>query len=149
MFVAGLRHGVDIDHLAAISDISSSQLDKRRSVVLSTIYASGHAFVLLVPGALAVVAGERVPDTLDSFMGRVIGATLVALGLYVVYSLIRFGREARLRSRWTLVMAGLCRTLSWLRRRPEERVKVEHEHPQMHRGPHDHGHGVAAVGAAT
>ena len=39
-------------------------------------------------------------------MGRVVGITLIALGVYVFVSLIRHGREFRMRSRWMLVFAG-------------------------------------------
>ena len=112
VFLSGLRHGVDLDHLVAITDISSSQVDKRRSVLLSTVYAAGHALVLLVLGLAAVLAGERIPAAFDAFMGRMIGLTLVALGLYVAYSLLRYGRGARLRSRWMLLFAGVRRALA-------------------------------------
>lgn len=66
-------------------------------------------------------------------MGRVIGATLIALGLYVVYSAVRFGRDFRIRSRWMLIFAGVRKTVHWLRRAQTERVEIEH----------DHGHSLA------
>ena len=42
-FLFGFRHGIDWDHIAAITDITSSQDDRRQGVVFGTIYAAGHA----------------------------------------------------------------------------------------------------------
>ena len=139
VFFAGLRHGFDLDHIAAITDITSSQLERRRALVLGTVYAIGHAVVLVVLGGIAIFAGQRIPESLDEVMGRVIGATLIALGIYVVYSLIRFGRDAQLRSRWVLVLAALKRTVAWLRRTPVREVEIEHAHEHPIEG-HHHGY---------
>lgn len=43
----GLRHGSDIDHVAAISDLSATEGGGLRAFRLSTVYAVGHAAVLL------------------------------------------------------------------------------------------------------
>jgi zinc transporter ZupT len=139
IFFAGLRHGFDLDHIAAITDITSSQLDRRRSLVLGTVYALGHALVLLILGGVAVIAGQRIPDSLDTLMGRVIGVTLVILGVYVIYSLVRFGRDAQLRSRWMIVLSALKRTVAWLQRAPIREVEIEHEHEHPIDG-HHHTH---------
>jgi high-affinity nickel-transport protein len=139
VFFAGLRHGFDLDHIAAITDITSSQMDRRRAIVLGTVYAIGHALVLVVLGSLAVIAGQRIPASLDELMGRIIGGTLIVLGIYVVYSLIRFGRDAQLRSRWMLILAGLKRTVAWLRRAPVREVEIEHAHEHPIDG-HHHRH---------
>lgn len=139
VFLSGLRHGIDIDHLAAISDITSSQLDRRRSLFLASLYALGHAFVLMILGVLAVLAGRQIPEALDSLMGRMIGFTLVVLGGYVIYSLIRYGRDFRLRSRWMLVLSGVRRSLLWLkRRRQPEHVEIVHVHDHPEHGHHRH-----------
>ena len=83
-FGLGLRHGVDWDHLAAIGDLTSSGAGRRRSLVLATLYAVGHAVVVVVLGSLAVLAGDYIPATLDSLMGRIVGVTLLLLGGYVL-----------------------------------------------------------------
>ena len=46
----GFRHGIDWDHLAALTDITSSQDAPRRSMVLATLYALGHGVVVFVLG---------------------------------------------------------------------------------------------------
>ena len=137
--LAGFRHGFDIDHLAAIADISSSSPGRRKALWLSTLYATGHAAVLLVLGSVAVVAGERIPSGLDALMSRLIGITLLVLGGYVVYSVARYGRAARLRGRWTLILAGIQRTASWLRKDEPRAIEIEHAHEHDHVDP-DHTH---------
>lgn len=150
VFLSGLRHGIDLDHLAAISDITSSQLDRRRSLFLASLYALGHALVLMILGVLAVVAGRRIPAALDSIMGRMIGFTLVVLGLYVIYSLIRYGRDFRLRSRWMLVLSGVRRSLLWLKgRRQPEHVEIVHVHDHAGDGHHPHDPSVGPAGIET
>jgi high-affinity nickel-transport protein len=116
-FWFGFRHGIDWDHIAAIADITSTQEDRRSSIVLGSLYALGHAAVVMALGILAIAAGDLLPPGIDEVMGRVVGATLVLLGIYVVVSLIRHGRDFRLRSRWMLVFAGARRAARWVRRR--------------------------------
>ena len=127
----GLRHGIDWDHIAAIADIAGSQESPRRSLALSTLYVLGHASVVFVLGVVAIVFAERLPTSVDGVMERVVGVTLLALGAYVFYGLVRHGRDFRLRSRWMLVFAGI-RHLARRWRRPQQAVVVVahgHEHP--------------------
>ncbi len=134
----GLRHGIDWDHIAAIADLSSTAESRRKGIFLSTLYALGHAVVVMVLGGLAIVFGASLPEGVDVWMGRVVGATLVALGAWVLIELVRKGRDFRLRSRWILVLGG---TFSGLRRvkeaRAARRVSIKHDHPHDHVAPHD------------
>jgi cytochrome c biogenesis protein CcdA len=116
-FWFGFRHGIDWDHIAAITDITSSQEERRTGVVFATLYALGHALVVLALGILAVVAGDRLPSNVDAIMGRVVGVTLLVLGVYVLASLVKHGRDFRLRSRWMLVFAGVRKGARWVRDR--------------------------------
>src|SRR5437867_12748806 len=90
-FWLGFRHGIDWDHIAAITDITSSQEDRRQSMLFGTLYALGHAVVVFVIGAAAILAGENLPPSVDNVMTRIVGVTLLILGVYVVVSLIRHG----------------------------------------------------------
>jgi hypothetical protein len=116
-FWFGFRHGMDFDHIAAITDITSSVGERRRAMFFGTLYALGHALVVLVLGIVAILLGERLPAGIDEFMGRVVGVTLIFLGIYVVVSLVRHGRDFRLRSRWMLIFAGIRRGVRWARER--------------------------------
>lgn len=114
-FWFGFRHGIDWDHIAAITDITSSQEDRRRSIWYGTLYVLGHAAVVLVLGVLAILAGDRLPESVDDVMGRVVGVTLILLGVYVFVSLVQHGRDFRLRSRWMLLFTGIRRGARWVR----------------------------------
>lgn len=138
-FAFGFRHGFDWDHIAAITDITSSQPAVRTGMRFATLYAAGHAVVVFVIGLLAIVAGERLPDSIDEAMGRVVGATLLILGVYVLYALIRYRGDFRLRSRWMLVFSGARRFYRWARgllAGPSQ--PTTHDHPHVAGGPMAH-----------
>jgi len=156
----GFRHGFDWDHLAAITDVTSTTAtadaaesdheavhesavalehahghggiaereahetrpdgsshphpqqpprfltEQRRALLLGSLYAFGHAFVVAILGTLALLFGAVLPDWVDRVMGPVVGATLLFLGIWVFVSLYQYwrhGHEFRLRSRWMLV----------------------------------------------
>ena len=99
----GLRHGVDWDHIAAISDITSTQERSKTALWLGTVYALGHATVVGILGLLAVLLDLRLPDSVDALMEPVVGLTLLLLGGYVIYSLWERGADFQWRSRWLLL----------------------------------------------
>ena len=99
----GLRHGIDWDHIAAITDITGSQDSTRRSLWLGTVYALGHATIITVLGLVAIAVGVFLPKWIDGVMERVVGLTLLALGIYVIYSLAKDGQNFKMRSRWMLI----------------------------------------------
>ena len=164
----GIRHGIDWDHIAAITDITSTTAaagiaeaahtdqhltvpghvhghggshevrahdagpggatlspslavrppmgrtrffaGQAEAIRLGTLYALGHGSVVIALGLAALAFGALLPDWLDPIMGRVVGFTLVALGLWVMYSIYRYargGEKFRLRSRWMLVFDGI------------------------------------------
>jgi hypothetical protein len=166
-FFLGIRHGIDWDHIAAITDITSTTASARvaeaahteqhhaiaghshahggavevrahdagpgaatlapamtgrgatpresvlagqsEAIRLGTLYALGHGLVVVALGLAALSLGALLPDWLDPIMGRIVGLTLLALGLWVMYSIYRYARAGerfRLRSRWMLVFDG-------------------------------------------
>ena len=177
----GIRHGIDWDHIAAITDITSttaaagaaeaahehqhrtvtgahhahggrSELrahdlgpgaatlapptpavgrmrigaDQLEAIRLGTLYAVGHGVVVIALGILALSLGTLLPAWIDPIMGRLVGATLVLLGAWVLYSVYRYargGEQFRLRSRWMLVFDGV--RYGW--RRLQARIHG-HEH---------------------
>jgi len=134
----GMRHGVDWDHIAAITDLTATQESPRRGVLLGTIYALGHGLVVLAIGAVAIVAGQNLPDSVDALFGRIVGWTLILLGVYVAYTLISQRGEFRMQSRWMLLIRGVRRLVARFR----SRATVEHEHAHA---AHDHHYGDPAA----
>src|SRR5436190_13472214 len=149
----GFRHGIDWDHLAALSDITASQDHPRRSMALATLYALGHALVVFVLGILAILLSAELPGWVDGTMQRVVGATLLVLGAYVVVSLARHGRDFRMRSRWMLIFAAARRGTQWARtRRRSASIVITHEHvhrvDESHAEDHVHADDRAALVSA-
>src|SRR5687767_5119155 len=115
----GIRHGVDWDHIAAITDITSTTTAVRsptarretgRAIWLASLYALGHAVVVALLGLAALYFQAILPDWLDPIMERIVGLTLVLLGLWVMYSLVvywRGGADFKMRSRWMLLFAAV------------------------------------------
>ncbi len=129
----GLRHGVDWDHIAAIADLSGTAENRRRGFVLSMLYAIGHGAVVFGLGVLAILFGLAIPEGVDVWMGRIVGITLIALGVWILVELMRKGRNFRLRSRWMLMIDGTFAGLRKVRNRATQRfVSVEHEHDHDH-----------------
>lgn len=155
MVALGFRHGFDWDHIAAITDITSTTSaghaevdvpaaspvtphghdagemrghahehgapgpgaihvfgesrfahEQRHAIGLASLYALGHALVVVVLGILALTVGAILPDWVDPILEKVVGVTLVLLGAWVIYSVVQYLRgkgEFRLRSRWMLI----------------------------------------------
>ncbi|RLT39252.1 MAG: hypothetical protein DWI58_13480 [Chloroflexi bacterium] len=182
----GIRHGIDWDHIAAITDITSTtsggvarrgsqhtsdqhstaQVDRdaaggpvrryfdeqRQPFLLGSLYALGHAAVVTVLGLLAILASEFLPDWIDPVMSRVVGVTLIALAIYLFFSLYQYARggELHLRSRWMLVFAVVRRGYRLLMARVFKRLHHNHPHEGQYGARTAFGVGlIHGVGAET
>jgi len=83
---------------------------------------------VFVLGLGAILLSANLPKSVDGVMQHVVGATLILLGLYVVYAVAKHGPEFRMRSRWMLVLSGLRRSTRWARSRTRRPVVITHEH---------------------
>ncbi len=84
----GLRHGVDWDHVAAISDIASLQPSAGEASRCGMLYALGHAATVSLIGIALIGLHQSLPETFALWMQRVVGGTLVVFGLYVLVTLL-------------------------------------------------------------
>lgn len=140
-FFFGFRHGIDWDHIAAITDIAGSQDDRRSAMFFGTLYALGHALVVFLIGTAAILLGERLPPSVDNVMERIVGVTLIVLGVFVFVSLAKHGREFRLRSRWMLIFSGV--------RHVYRRVSGSREDAHDREPVHVHGAEGGEVGSGS
>jgi high-affinity nickel-transport protein len=80
-------------------------------------------------------------------MERVVGVTLIVLGTYVVYSLLRYRSDFRMRSRWMLIISGTRKAVHWVRQRigsaAGREVLHDHEHVAVPAYHHAGGEGSA------
>ncbi len=104
----GFRHGLDYDHIAAITDISSVQSRPRDAMKFGLLYVAGHAATVAVLGAAAVIFRIALPAASDRWAERLVGITLLLLGLYVLGTFFRPGTHSHApRTRITLLVNGL------------------------------------------
>ena len=87
--VLGFRHGLDYDHIAAITDISSVQARARDAMRYGLLYVAGHATTVAVLGSAAVMFRLSLPPASDRWAERLVGITLLLLGLYVLGTFFR------------------------------------------------------------
>ena len=170
-FALGMRHGIDWDHIAAITDITSSAVtnteaeadgpmlvasaggpsitfgisvgapdsrwrESREGFFLASMYALGHATLVILLGLLAIWVGATLPEWIDPLMERVVGVTLLLLGVWIFYSLWRYGSSFQLKSRWMLVFSLIGRGWKWLMSKLSGRPHS-----------HDHAQEIAQYGA--
>lgn len=151
MVALGFRHGFDWDHIAAITDITSTTSashadvdvpvgapvsaaghgdhltdhahshasapvahalresrfthEQRHALGLATLYALGHASMVVALGVAALLFAAILPEWVDPILEKIVGLTLVLLGAWVLFSVTQYLRgkgELRLRSRWML-----------------------------------------------
>jgi high-affinity nickel permease len=108
--ILGFRHGFDYDHIAAITDITSVQTDRWRGMQLGLLYALGHAAMVAVLGSAVIRFQLSLPPGIDRVAERLVGLTLLVLGVYVLGSL--WTGKATPRSRFHL-MAAAARWIHW------------------------------------
>jgi high-affinity nickel permease len=80
----GLQHGIDWDHVAAISDVTSVQPSSAEATRCGLMYAAGHAATVGVLGIAVMALRHTLPAALSVWMQRIVGLTLVLLGAYVI-----------------------------------------------------------------
>jgi high-affinity nickel-transport protein len=109
--VLGLRHGFDYDHLAAISDITAVQRNWKSGLRLGVTYALGHAFTVAALGVMVLEMHLGLPENLDHWTERLIGLTLIVLGIGVVAGILRKNEHghshSRIESRLSIAINGL------------------------------------------
>ncbi len=108
--ILGFRHGFDYDHIAAITDITSVQTNRWRGMRLGLLYALGHGVTVAILGSAVIVFQLSLPHGMDRIAERLVGLTLLVLGVYVLGSL--FNGNPAPRSRFHLIAAAL-RWLRW------------------------------------
>jgi high-affinity nickel-transport protein len=116
MLALGFRHGFEADHLAAITDIVSSEKTARGGIWGSLLYALGHSLVVIVLGVLAITVGVYLPQSVDYVIEKFVGITLILLAGYVIYQLFKKGGEIELKSRWRLIFETFVNARNWVNR---------------------------------
>lgn len=107
ILLLGFRHGFDLDHIAAISDIVSQTKSQKKAILNGFFYILGHALVVILLGLLVVLLGISLPSWIDQFMRPVVAGTLILLGMWIILNILIKKKEFKFVSRWMLVFKGL------------------------------------------
>ena len=91
-FVLGIRHALDVDHLAAISTILSERRSLWRSSLVGAVWGLGHTAALLVVAIVMIGLHARIPPRVAMTLELGVAAMLVGLGLNLLWTLWRGGR---------------------------------------------------------
>lgn len=70
---------------------------------MGTLYALGHAAVVVALGLVAIWLGTLLPDWVDGYMEIAVGITLLLLGAWLIWTMARNRGRLVLRSRWMLL----------------------------------------------
>jgi hypothetical protein len=91
-FVLGLKHAVEVDHLAAVSTIVSERKSLLSSMLVGGLWGIGHTISLLSAGIVVIVLHVEISERTALFLEFSVGLMLVALGLNALGKLRRGGR---------------------------------------------------------
>ena len=67
----GFRHGLDYDHVAAISDITAVQPGPWQAMRMGLMYAIGHAATIAVLGLAVILFQFSLPAIVDDIHSRI------------------------------------------------------------------------------
>lgn len=91
-FLLGLRHALDVDHLAAVSTILSERRGLLRSSLVGALWGLGHTASLLVVAAAMVLLRVRIPQAAVPWFELPVAVMLIGLGANVLRTLRHGGR---------------------------------------------------------
>ncbi len=126
----GFRHGFDYDHIAAITDVVSVQSSRRTAMKLGMIYAFGHACTVAALGSIVILFGISRPAGIDRWAERLVGLTLLVLGIYVVGTLILKPADYLPKSRYMLLHQTYHRTRIALLQRHDHAITETYSAPR-------------------
>jgi hypothetical protein len=91
-FVLGLRHALDVDHVAAVSTIVSERRSVWASSLVGAVWGLGHTTALLALGVVVVALQTAIPPAVAHGLELAVAVMLVALGARLLWTLRTGGR---------------------------------------------------------
>ena len=88
-FSLGLVHAFDADHVMALSVFATRERGAGRAVAAGIRWAAGHGCVLLLAGIALLGLGRALPPEVSLWAERVVGLTMIGLGVHVWIDLLR------------------------------------------------------------
>ncbi|MFQ6137357.1 MAG: sulfite exporter TauE/SafE family protein [Candidatus Hydrothermarchaeales archaeon] len=131
IFILGITHGFDIDHLAAITALASRGASNLETATLGFSFGFGHMMTLLIFGIIGLLTGLVIPPSFERGAEIFGGLLLIVIGGIILYELAQKKVYIHQHSH----------------RHPEEphthfHLHVNQPHPQKHK----HAHQATLVG---
>jgi ABC-type nickel/cobalt efflux system permease component RcnA len=90
-FVLGLRHALDVDHLAAVSTLVSQRGGVWRSSLIGAVWGLGHTAALLAAAVAVIALHAEISPRVAQGLELGVAAMLVGLGVNLLWTLWRGG----------------------------------------------------------
>lgn len=117
----GLRHALDVDHLAAVSTIASARRGLWRSALVGVVWGLGHTSALLAVAIAVIGLHAEIPPLAAPMLELAVAAMLLVLGARLLRAVVRGDA---------------------LHAHVHQHAGRPHAHPHVHRhGTDDHEHG--------
>jgi ABC-type nickel/cobalt efflux system permease component RcnA len=88
-FVLGLRHALDVDHLAAVSTIVSERRSLWRSTLVGIVWGIGHTTSLLAVAIVVIGLRADIPPVVADVLELGVAAMLIGLGVRLLHTVVR------------------------------------------------------------
>lgn len=128
-FTLGFLHAFDVDHVAAVTALSSKKAKPSKVARLGATWGLGHTATLLILGAASIALKFSIPPSFEFYAELMVGIVLVVIGVWVLKDV--FSKSA-----------------IHLHKHTHDGVEHIHLHSHKHREDHDHTHSLFMVGAA-
>ena len=90
-FFLGLRHALDVDHLAAVSTIVSQRRSIWRSALVGVVWGIGHTTSLLVVAIAVIALHAEISPALGQVLELGVAIMLMTLGVRLLATVLRGG----------------------------------------------------------
>jgi len=88
-FMLGLRHALDVDHLAAVSTLVSARPGVRSSAAVGALWGLGHTSALLAAALAVIGLHAAIPPSVGRALELGVALMLIGLGVNVLVALGR------------------------------------------------------------
>ncbi len=131
VFILGITHGFDVDHLAAITALASRGATKFETATLGFNFGLGHMLALFIFGVLGLLTGLAITPSFERAANIFGGLLLIILGGAIIYE------EAQKKA--------------YLHQHSHDHSKEPHDHYHIHeksphKEEHKHAHQATVLG---
>ncbi|MDO6460924.1 sulfite exporter TauE/SafE family protein [Granulosicoccaceae sp. 1_MG-2023] len=83
-FLLGMRHAMEADHVAAVATLVRDNHSLRDSLRHGAVWGLGHTITLLLVGAVVIIFGGSLTESIAHWLEFAVGVVLLLLGIDVI-----------------------------------------------------------------